>query len=95
MWLHAALEDGERVVFRADSDAMIVRGLIALLLRVYSDSPPQEILHSPPRFISDIGLDGHLSPMRTNGLRSLVEQMVYYARAFDSILTARAKQPVS
>jgi cysteine desulfuration protein SufE len=89
VWLHASLDDDKRVVLQADSDAMIVRGLIAVVLRIYSGANPAEILSNPPDFIRDIGLDGHLSPTRTNGLRSLVEQLMYYAKAFQTILAVQ------
>ncbi|MBW2733851.1 MAG: SufE family protein [Deltaproteobacteria bacterium] len=88
VWLHAALDEGN-VIFRADSDAMIVRGLIAMLLSIYSGATPSEILEKPPAFISEIKLDSHLSPTRTNGLRSMVEQMMYYATAFKTLLAVR------
>ena len=64
---------GGRVHFSASSDAAIVQGLIALLLRVYSERPPQEILALSPDFLEKIGLDKHLSPTRKNGLASMVE----------------------
>ena len=64
---------GGRIHFSASSDAAIVQGLIALLLRVYSERPPQEILALPPDFLEKIGLDKHLSPTRKNGLASMVE----------------------
>jgi cysteine desulfuration protein SufE len=89
VWLHARLDDEQKVVFRADSDAMIVRGLISMLLEVYSDAAPQDILDTPPEFIKSIGLESHLSPTRTNGLRSMIEQMFYYAKAFQTLLAAR------
>lgn len=92
VWLHAELDpERQHVIFRADSDALIVKGLIALLLRVYSDASPTEILSSPPRFIEELGLTRHLSPTRSNGLRAMVEQMVYYAKAFQSLLVARSR----
>lgn len=89
VWLHAQLDEHQRVSFRADSDALIVRGLIAMLLRVYSDASPRDILNSPPAFIAELGLDGHLSPTRSNGLRAMIEQMMYYAKAFQTLLAAR------
>jgi cysteine desulfuration protein SufE len=86
VWIHARLEDG-RVIFEADSDALLVRGLVALLLRVYSGATPQEILTVPPDFVKDIGLESKLSPSRANGLVSMIKQMKYYAMAFQSLLT--------
>lgn len=90
VWLHAALEDG-KVKFYADSDAMIVKGLIALLLRVYSDRGPDEILKNPPVFISKIGMDTHLSQTRANGLASMMKQIQYYAMAFKTKITSEQK----
>jgi cysteine desulfuration protein SufE len=84
VWMHAKLEDG-KIVFEADSDALIVRGLVALLLRVYSGSSPKEVLETPPDFIKDIGLETKLSPSRANGLFSMVKQMKFYAMAFQSL----------
>jgi len=92
VWLHAELDDEGRVIFRADSDAMIVRGLIAMLLRVYSGQPPRAILSASPGFIEQIGLTRHLSPTRSNGLHAMLEQMVYYAKAFQTLLAARDPQ---
>lgn len=81
VWIHANLVDG-RIVFEADSDALLVKGLIALLLRVYSNATPDEILASPPDFVRQIGLESKLSPSRANGLVSMIKQMKYYAMAF-------------
>ncbi len=89
VWLHAELTNDGTVRFRADSDAMIVRGLIAMLLEVYSGASPAEILTTKPEFIAEIGLESHLSPTRTNGLRSMIEQMLYYAKAFETLLKVR------
>ncbi len=90
IWLHAELTPEGKVHFRADSDAMIVRGLIAMLLEVYSDATPAEILATEPTFIAKIGLESHLSPTRTNGLHSMLEQMFYYAKVLQTIAQARA-----
>jgi cysteine desulfuration protein SufE len=89
VWLHAELAEGGLVRFRADSDAMIVRGLIAMLLDVYSGAAPAEILATEPTFVGEIGLESHLSPTRTNGLRAMLEQMLYYAKAFETLLKVR------
>lgn len=72
---------GERIRFHAVSDAAIVSGLIAILLKVYSDRRPEEILATPPDFIAGIGLDEHLSPSRTNGLHAMIKTMFAHARA--------------
>jgi len=84
VWLHQELVDG-KIKFEAESDALIVKGLVALLLRVYSDRTPKEILESEPRFIDEIGLRQHLSPTRSNGLLAMVKQMKLYALAYEKI----------
>lgn len=81
VWLQADLIDG-KVVFQAESDALIVKGIIALLIRVLSNHTPDEILNSDLHFIDAIGLKEHLSPTRSNGLVSMVKQMRIYALAF-------------
>lgn len=81
VWLQADYEDG-RVRFRAESDALIVKGIVALLIRVLNDATPQEILDADLYFIDQIGLKEHLSPTRSNGLLAMVKQMRLYALAF-------------
>lgn len=81
VWLQADLIDG-KVVFRAESDALIVKGIVALLLKVYSGHTPDEILASEPYFVEAIGLKEHLSPTRSNGLVAMIKQMRLYALAF-------------
>ena len=81
VWLHAELK-GDKVLFSADSDASIVKGIVALLVFVYSDSTPSEILMTKPTFLEDIGLREHLSMSRANGLTSMVKQISFYAMAF-------------
>ncbi len=83
VWLKADLADG-KVVFKADSDAIIVRGLVGLLLRVLSNQSPDDIINAKLSFIDKIGMKTHLSPTRSNGLVSMVKQMKYYAIAFKS-----------
>lgn len=83
VWLAGHL-DGSRVIFDADSDALIVRGLIALALRVYSGRTPAEILDTPPEFINKIGMSEHLSANRANGLQSVIKQIKRYAVAFQA-----------
>jgi len=70
-----------RLRLRADSDAFIVKGLIALLLRLYANRPPQEILDSPPRVFEEIGLGAHLSPTRANGLHAMIKRIHQLATA--------------
>ena len=84
VWLHPEYKDG-KIYFDADSDAMIVKGLIALLMRVYNERTPDEILNSPPDFLSDIGIDNHLSPTRKNGLGAMLKQIQLYATAYKSM----------
>lgn len=80
VWLH--LEgDAERVVIRANSDAAIVSGLIALLINVYSGCSAQQIIDTEPRFISEIGLSDHLSPTRANGLHAMLKAINGYAQS--------------
>lgn len=83
VWLHAEMTDGI-VRFEAESDALIVGGIIALLIRVLSGHTPEEILGAELYFIDRIGLHEHLSPTRSNGLVSMVKQMRIYALAFNS-----------
>jgi len=83
VWLSGRLEGGH-VVFDADSDALIVRGLIALALRVYSSRTPEEILATPPEFVNRIGMSEHLSANRANGLQAVIKQIKRYALAFQA-----------
>ena len=84
VWLQADFLDG-MVHFRAESDALIVKGIVALLVRVLSGHTPQEILNADLYFIDRIGLREHLSPTRSNGLGAMLKQMKMYALAFKSI----------
>ena len=90
VWIHAKLENN-KIYFFADSDAMIVKGLIALLIRVYSGRTPAEILSTPPDFLKKLGIDSHLSPTRKNGLSVMLKQIQMYAFAFKTI--ADKKKP--
>ena len=81
VWLQADLVDG-KVQFRAESDALIVKGIVSLLIKVYSEHTPDEILESEPYFVEAIGLKEHLSPTRSNGLVAMIKQMRLYALAF-------------
>ena len=84
VWLQADMVDG-KLQFRAESDALIVKGIVALLVRVLSDHTPQEILDADLYFIDRIGLREHLSPTRSNGLGAMLKQMKMYALAFKTI----------
>ena len=81
VWLQADYTDG-KVHFRAESDAMIVKGIVSLLIKVYSGHTPDEILGCEPYFVEAIGLKEHLSPTRSNGLLAMIKQMKLYALAF-------------
>ncbi len=81
VWLQADFIDG-KVHFRAESDALIVKGIVSLLISVYSGHTPDEILSSEPYFVEAIGLKEHLSPTRSNGLVAMIKQMKLYALAF-------------
>jgi len=80
VWLRPDRANGH-VVYRADSDAMITKGLIALLIRVLSDQPPAAVAEADVQFLEEIGLKEHLSSTRKNGLQSMVQQMKAYAKA--------------
>jgi cysteine desulfuration protein SufE len=81
VWLHAEYQDG-KVWYSADSDAVITKGIVNLLIRVLSGSTPDEIIDTPLNYINQIGLKEHLSPTRANGLLSMIKQMKLYAMAF-------------
>jgi cysteine desulfuration protein SufE len=81
VWLDAELVDGE-VIYTADSDAVITKGIVSLLIRVLSGSKPSEIVDADLSFLDKIGLNAHLSPTRANGLVSMIKQMKLYAKAF-------------
>lgn len=82
VWLQADFVDG-KVVFRAESDALIVKGIVSLLIKVYSGHSPEEILDNELYFVEAIGLREHLSPTRSNGLVAMIKQMRLYALAFN------------
>lgn len=84
VWINAKFADG-KIIFEADSDASIVKGLIAILIRVYSGHTPDEIIYNPPYFLSKIGIDKHLSPTRKNGLAAMMKQIQMYAVAFKAM----------
>lgn len=83
VWLHAEFSEG-KIIFEADSDAAITKGLVALMVHLYSHQTPSAILATEPTFITEIGMNEHLSPTRANGLASMVKQMKIYALAFSS-----------
>lgn len=81
VWLHSELKDG-KIIFTADSDAIITKGIVAILIRVFSNQSPNDILEAGTDFIDKIGLKEHLSPTRANGLVSMVKQMKMDAMAY-------------
>lgn len=83
VWVHAHL-DGDKLVFTADSEAIITKGIIAILIRAFSNHKPSEILEADTDFIDEIGLKEHLSPTRANGLVSMIKQLKLYAVAYQA-----------
>jgi cysteine desulfuration protein SufE len=90
VWMNAKLENG-KIIFEADSDAAIVKGLVTLLVKVYSNHSPEEILSNPPTFLEKIGIDKHLSPTRKNGLSAMMKQIQMYALAFKALEARKQK----
>jgi cysteine desulfuration protein SufE len=83
VWVHAEEKEG-KIWFTADSDAILTKGIIALLIRVFSGQEPKVILETDTTFVDEIGLKEHLSPTRANGLVSMIKQIKMYALAFES-----------
>ena len=83
VWLHSEFKN-DKVIFSADSDAIITKGIVAILVRVFSNQSPQEILSANTDFIDTIGLKEHLSPTRANGLVSMIKQIKIYALAYQT-----------
>ena len=84
VWVHAEMTEEDAVSFTADSDAIITKGIIAILIRVFSNQKPKDILEANTDFIDEIGLKEHLSPTRANGLVSMIKQLKMYALAYSS-----------
>lgn len=84
VWLYPEFKDG-RVYFSADSDAVLVKGIVGLLVSVYSDATPEEILSTKPDFLKEVGITEHLSMNRSNGLAAMMKQMQMYAVVFKSM----------
>lgn len=82
VWLRAWLDEAEKVQFEAESDALLVQGLVHVLVDVYSGASPAEILNFPPEFIKNLGFESNLSPSRANGLHAMLKQIRNYAIAF-------------
>lgn len=89
VWLSASLSPEGQVLLEGDGDALIVKGLVSLLLRVYSGGTPNEILSTPPDFLKVLGFEGNLSPSRANGLHAMLKQIKLYATAFDYLLKTK------
>ena len=85
VWVHAEMED-DKIAFTADSDAIITKGIIAILIRVFSNQQPKDIIEADTNFIDQIGLKEHLSPTRANGLVSMIKQIKMYAIAYQTQL---------
>jgi len=85
VWLHAELEDN-KIIYTADSDAIITKGIVSILIRTFTNQSPSEILSADTNFIDEIGLKEHLSPTRANGLVSMIKQIKLYAVAFQTQL---------
>lgn len=85
VWLNAELKE-DKVIFTADSDAIITKGIIAILIRVFSNQKPEDIIEANTVFIDKIGLKEHLSPTRANGLVSMIKQLKLYALAYQTQL---------
>ena len=83
VWMHAELKES-RLFFTADSDAVITKGIIAILIEVFSGQPPMDIINSDIKFVDQIGIKEHLSPTRANGLMSMIKQIKFYAIAFQT-----------
>jgi cysteine desulfuration protein SufE len=90
VWLHAELDSHGHMNLFGDSDAMIVKGLVALLLKMYSGANPNDILQSPPEFLRTLGFEGNLSPSRANGLHAMLKQIRLYATAFAYVLNSKS-----
>jgi cysteine desulfuration protein SufE len=86
VWLHSEIKE-DKIIFTADSDAILTKGIVALLLRVFNNQTPKAILDANLYFVDEIGLKEHLSPTRANGLVSMIKQIKLYALAFQSKLS--------
>ena len=89
VWLYPEFKEG-RVFFHGDSDAMLVKGIVGILVSVYSDATPDEILSTRPEFLQEVGIQEHLSMNRSNGLASMMKQIQMYAAVFKSMQKAQS-----
>lgn len=83
VWLHAEIRD-DKILFTADSDAILTKGIIAILIRTFSNQKPEDVMNADMSFIDEIGLKEHLSPTRANGLVSMIKQIKLYAIALQA-----------
>ena len=89
VWLYPEFKDG-RVTYHADSDALLVKGIVGILVSVYSDATPDEILTTKPEFLQEVGIQEHLSMNRSNGLAAMMKQIQMYAAVFKSMQKAQS-----
>lgn len=89
VWLYPEFKEG-RVYFHADSDALLVKGIVGILTSVYSDATPEEILSTKPEFLAEVGITEHLSMNRSNGLAAMMKQIQMYAVVFKSMAMQKA-----
>ena len=87
VWIKAELSENKKIIFKGDSDALLVKGLVAIVLQIYSDETPKTILATDVGFLKDMGFDTGLSPSRSNGLYSMIKQLKYYGTAFQYLLS--------
>ena len=87
VWIHAELTADKKINFKGDSDAILVKGLVAMILAIYNNETPQTILATDISFLKDMGFDTGLSPSRSNGLYSMIKQIKYYGTAFQYLLS--------
>ncbi len=88
VWIKAELV-GDKIIFQGDSDAILVKGLVAMVLMIYNNETPENILKNEPSFLKEIGLDTGLSPSRSNGLYSMIKQVRHYATAYQYLLSIK------
>lgn len=87
VWIKAELNANKKIIFYGDSDALLVKGLVAMVLSIYTNESPEDILNNDVSFLKEIGFDSGLSPSRSNGLYSMIKQIKYYATAFQYLLS--------
>lgn len=89
VWMHASLNEKNEMIMVADSDALLVKGLVALLVKVYSPAEPAQILKVAPEFLKTLGFEQNLSPSRSNGLHSMLKQIKLFATAFSYLIQSK------